>query len=156
MKGSWVLPCPVLPSVRSMGQGIVLVVAICLVWTVPASAQTGGPYDLHWNVIAGGGGTMTGGSYSLSGSIGQPATAVSAGGAFTVTGGFWVFPTPIPGDIDGDGHVDVIDLLWLLGAFGYSVGNPNYLPQCDLYPTSPDGSVDVLDLLALIDTFGKY
>lgn len=50
----------------------------------------------------------------------------------------------------------MIDLLYLIQAFGSSSGQSNYLPQCDMYPTPPDGAVDVLDLLVLIDTFGKY
>ena len=48
------------------------------------------PYDLSWYTIDGGGGTSTGGSFSLSGTIGQPDAGVPlTGGAFTLTGGFW-------------------------------------------------------------------
>jgi hypothetical protein len=56
-----------------------------------ASAQSGGGYDLTWNVIAGGGGTSTGGAYSLSGTIGQSdASPVPlSGGSYTLNGGFW-------------------------------------------------------------------
>jgi hypothetical protein len=44
---------------------------------------------MPWYAISGGGGTSTGGTYSLSGTIGQPATATLAGGNFAVVGGFW-------------------------------------------------------------------
>jgi len=40
--------------------------------------------------VDGGGGTSSGGTFSVSGTIGQPdAAPVSAGGTFAVTGGFW-------------------------------------------------------------------
>ena len=57
---------------------------------VPASAQSGGGYDLTWNTIDGGGGTSAGGNYSLSGTIGQPDAGTMSGGAYTLNGGFWV------------------------------------------------------------------
>ncbi len=48
------------------------------------------------------------------------------GGDFTLRGGFWTFPTPIPGDINGDGFVDVADLLWLAQTFGSTPPDPRY------------------------------
>ena len=51
-----------------------------------AGAQS---YSIDWSTIDGGGGTSTGGVYSVSGSIGQPDTAALAGGRYTVQGGFW-------------------------------------------------------------------
>ena len=57
-------------------------------------------YSIDWFTIDGGGGTSTGGVYSVSGTIGQPdanATPMT-GGNFSLTGGFWsllsVVPTP--------------------------------------------------------------
>ena|ERR1035438_10283550 len=48
------------------------------------------PYSIDWYKIAGGGGTSTGGVYSVSGTIGQPdAGAPMSGGNFSLTGGFW-------------------------------------------------------------------
>ncbi|MGO8677067.1 MAG: hypothetical protein ACLQVX_14500 [Limisphaerales bacterium] len=59
-----------------------------------ARAQT---YDLSWFAIDGGGGTSSGGTYSLSGTIGQPDAGVLSGGNYTLTGGFWsaAIATPI-------------------------------------------------------------
>jgi len=62
-----------------------------------ASAQS---YSVDWYKIAGGGGTSTGGTYSVSGTIGQPdASGVMSGGNYSVTGGFWalVQVVQIPG-----------------------------------------------------------
>ena len=57
--------------------------------TSQVAAQTGGPYDLTWNVVDGGGGQGTGGLYTLTGTIGQPDAGQIAGGAYTLGGGFW-------------------------------------------------------------------
>src|ERR1035437_8672222 len=47
-------------------------------------------YSVDWYKIAGGGGTSTGGLYSVSGTIGQPdASGAMTGGNYSLTGGFW-------------------------------------------------------------------
>jgi hypothetical protein len=47
-------------------------------------------YSIDWYKIAGGGGTSTGGTYQISGTIGQPdASSTMTGGNYLVTGGFW-------------------------------------------------------------------
>lgn len=57
-------------------------------------AQSGGPFDLTWYSIDGGGQTgyaCTGGSFALSGTIGQPdAGPPLGGGTFGLDGGFWL------------------------------------------------------------------
>src|SRR5438093_5769544 len=64
--------------------------------------QTSAQFDLSRNVIAGGGGTSSGGNLGLSGTNGQASAGMtSSGGQFTVTGGFWqpetgATPTPLP------------------------------------------------------------
>jgi hypothetical protein len=58
-----------------------------------AHAQT---YAIDWSTIDGGGGTSTGGVYSVSGTIGQPdAGGPMTNGQYSVTGGFWALPTAI-------------------------------------------------------------
>jgi hypothetical protein len=48
------------------------------------------PYSIDWYKVAGGGGTSTGGVYTVSGTIGQhDAGGPMAGGNFSLTGGFW-------------------------------------------------------------------
>ena len=50
----------------------------------------GQDYSINWHKIAGGGGTSTGGVYSVSGTIGQhDAGGPMTGGNFSLTGGFW-------------------------------------------------------------------
>jgi hypothetical protein len=68
-----------------------------------ARGQSGGPFDLSWSTIHGGGGTSvgsTGGAdtttssqFTLTGTIGQPDAGIATlrGGQFSLTGGFWSF-----------------------------------------------------------------
>ena len=46
-------------------------------------------YSIDWFTIDGGGGTSTGGVYSVSGTIGQPDAGHMSGGNYTLDGGFW-------------------------------------------------------------------
>ena len=46
-------------------------------------------YALDWYKFAGGGGTSTGGAYSVSGTVGQPdASGPLTGGSYSLTGGY--------------------------------------------------------------------
>jgi hypothetical protein len=90
-----------------------------------------GDYQIVWSTIDGGGGTSTGGTYKLVGTIGQPDAAYSAGGDYEVLGGFWPggplcivefedfarfaehwlgSGSGLSGDLDDDGDVDIKDL----------------------------------------------
>ena len=58
-------------------------------------SQANAQFDLSWYTIDGGGGTSAGGSFSLSGTIGQhDAGGPMTGGSFSLTGGFWVGGAP--------------------------------------------------------------
>ena len=46
-------------------------------------------YTVDWFTVDGGGGTSTGGVYSVSGTIGQPDAGRMSGGSYTLDGGFW-------------------------------------------------------------------
>lgn len=46
-------------------------------------------YNIDWFTIDGGGGTSSGGTYTLSGTIGQPDAGKLTGGNYTIQGGFW-------------------------------------------------------------------
>ena len=65
-----------------------LVIALVLSFQRSAFAQS---YAIDWSTIDGGGGTSTGGVYSVSGTIGQPdaSTTTMAGGQYSLAGGFW-------------------------------------------------------------------
>lgn len=70
-----------------------ILAVLLLLTTVAALAQTEGAptYAIDSYTIDGGGGTSTGGSFSLSGTVGQPdaSPVASTGGVFSMAGGFW-------------------------------------------------------------------
>ncbi len=61
----------------------------------------------------------------------------------------WVLP-PCPSDINGDGFVNVLDLIRLLLCFGQPA-----VPGCEAEDLNGDGSVNVLDLIELLLDFGQ-
>jgi len=78
----------VTPRVAQTASLLVLILPVLL--ARPVSAQTGGPFDLSWSTIDGGGITYSsGGDFTVGGTIGQPDAGVLSNGAFSVSGGFW-------------------------------------------------------------------
>ena len=79
----------------------------------PAAAlgQMGPNLDLTWSTIDGGGGTSSGGGFTVSGSIGQPDAGAMSGGGLTLAGGFWGAggPPPCYPDCNADGLLTVAD-----------------------------------------------
>ena len=60
--------------------------------------------------------------------------------------------TRIFGDVNGDGQVDVLDLLIVAAAFNSVPGSPGWNPDADL---NQDSIVDILDLVLVGLDFGK-
>ena len=65
---------------------LMLALAVLLAGGATVCAQA---YAIDWFTIDGGGGTSTGGVYSISGTIGQPDAGRMSGGSYTIDGGFW-------------------------------------------------------------------
>jgi uncharacterized repeat protein (TIGR01451 family) len=91
-----------------------------------ASAQS---YAIPWWTVDGGG-TMTasGGTYSLSGTAGQPDAGVLSGGAYSVAGGFWGGAGQGSGLFEADlavGLSDSPDPVTGLGAVTYTIAVSN-------------------------------
>ena len=53
----------------------------------PAAPTAG--YEISWYTIDGGGGSSSGGSYQLDGTIGQADAGALSGGGYTLNDGFW-------------------------------------------------------------------
>ncbi len=133
---------------RRMTLAAGLVIALLLSSVPAALAQTGGPYDLSWHNI-GPGGSASGGSYDLLGSIGQPDAATMSGGSYTLTGGFLPGgPTcALAGDLDNDGQVTVLDIQLIAAAW----------PQASAsfpYDQNGDGDLDIQDVILVAAQFG--
>lgn len=120
---------------------VMLLAGCLLIFPIPALSQTGGPYDLSWNTIDGGGGQSSGGQYILRGTIGQPDAGWMAGGSYELLGGFW------PGEplcIVDFYHYARFAELWLETGPGLAA---------DLYE---DNIVDLLDLKLFVDEWLYY
>jgi hypothetical protein len=61
------------------------------------------------------------------------------------------FGGAIPGDIDGDGDVDIADLGELLASYDTCDGDPDWNPAVDI---NGDGCIDIADLGELLANFG--
>ena len=69
--------------------GIVLTLAALLIITAIVFAQSG-DYTLSWWTVDNGGGTSSGGTYAVNGTLGQPdAGSLLNGGQYGIQGGFW-------------------------------------------------------------------
>ena len=64
----------------------ILTTGAVLLATLTVHAQQ---YSIDSHTIAGGGGTSTGGGFSVSGTIGQPDAGAMSGGNYSLAGGFW-------------------------------------------------------------------
>jgi hypothetical protein len=65
---------------------LLLVLVAAITRLAPLFAQN---YAINWYSVGGGGGTSSGGIYSLGGTIGQPDAGVLTGAEFELVGGFW-------------------------------------------------------------------
>src|SRR5438093_13726584 len=75
------------PSALGFRHSFVIIPLLGLLFAVTRlSAQN---YSIDWFTTDGGGGSSSGGSYTLSGTIGQPDAGTSSGGTYTLEGGFW-------------------------------------------------------------------
>jgi|ERR1043166_1099084 len=77
-----------LEKIPIMKRALLLFAVAATLSLLPSGAR-GQTYSIDWYTIDGGGGTSTGGAYSLSGTIGQPDAGGMSGGSFSIDGGFW-------------------------------------------------------------------
>lgn len=68
-------------------KGLITLLAICLLTALLAWGQTGEDYDLSRSTVSSGGGTISGGDFTLTVTIGEPYAGVMTGGDFTLIGG---------------------------------------------------------------------
>jgi uncharacterized repeat protein (TIGR01451 family) len=92
-------PMPVPGRNPKLRAGLVALVAL-----VPPSAALAQPYAVAWHTVdAGGAMDGTGGTYGISGTLGQPdAGGPFAGGTYLVQGGFWALIAPGGAGVQAD------------------------------------------------------
>src|SRR3989344_9424029 len=59
----------------------------------------------------------------------------------------------LPGDVNGDGVVNILDFQLLSNSFGKSVGQTGYDARCNFVAT--DNTINILDFQILSNNFGK-
>jgi len=86
---------------------------------------------------------------NLTDSYGQP-----LGLPHIVYNGLYQAPyTRITGDINGDGIVDIFDVVIVAAAFGTTPSDPNWDPRADLKPEF--GLIDIFDFVVVATHFGE-
>jgi hypothetical protein len=135
-------------------RSISMVVAVLSVFITAAVAQLAAPagFDISWSTVDGGGGVSVGGTFALTGTIGQPdAGPILSGGGFSVAGGFWpgsVQPEPTcPADValPHNGMVDIDDLVVVITHWGQAGG---------LGDVNHDNAINIDDLVQVIVHWG--
>jgi len=89
---------PRIPKRRPVGalQTLARISTLLLILFAASSSLRAQSFSIDWFTIDGGGGTSTGGVYSVSGTIGQPdAGGPLTNGQYSATGGFWALPTAV-------------------------------------------------------------
>lgn len=57
-----------------------------------------------------------------------------------------------PGDLDGDGDVDIYDIVKICGCYGTREGDPLYDGDCDI---DGDGDIDIYDIVIICNYYGQ-
>ena len=70
-----------------------VMVLLVLVSVISGVALATGAYEVNWWDVSGGGGSSSGGAYTLNGTIGQPDAGDMQGGPYAISGGFWAGST---------------------------------------------------------------
>ena len=89
-------------------------------WLTSSSGHA--EYSISHSVIAGGGATSTGGVFTVSGTIGQPAAGTMTGGNYTLQGGFWsvsVVQTPGAPKLEVIQAGNLVQIVWPSPADGW-------------------------------------
>jgi hypothetical protein len=76
---------------------VVAVTVAGLAFSAASASIQANDYSVSWYTFDGGGGTSTGDSYSLMGTIGQPDAGSNSGTGYDLTGGFWAWVARYPG-----------------------------------------------------------
>jgi len=109
---------------------------------VPLGALYAADFELTRSTIDGGGAMRsTGGSFELSGTIGQPDAGVMSNGPFELTGGFWFAVKP--GDCNEDGVVGRGDHPALRDC--WTGPNATVGIECACFDLDGNGRIDLAD-----------
>jgi PKD repeat protein len=145
---------------------LVLLGLLCLITT--ASAMGSANFDLSWNVMGGGGGSLTSPSYTIGSTVGQ-ITGLSTSTNYKLQAGFWVTGdacglgvTPLPGyanpptdpdgdciyeDLNGNGRLDFADVVLYFNQMTWIAANE----PIAAFDLNGNGRIDFADIVALFN-----
>jgi hypothetical protein len=101
-----------------------------LVLALSAALAEAQNFSLDWWTVDGGGGTSTGGVFTVSGTISQPDAGRMTGGTFALEGGFWgviAIQTPGAPTLYITNQSGVVKVYWLLPATDWVLERTNRL-----------------------------
>ena len=127
---------------------VLLALVLCLAATGAALAMSSASYNLPWTALSGGGGDRSSPSYVLGDTVGQSsAIGLSQSTNYRLGSGYWyrdseMLPAPLVGDVNGDGKVNVLDMI-RIGMHWGETGPPGWIPE----DVNQDGVINVLDMI---------
>lgn len=123
----------------------ILTISISICSTTSSNAQL----DISWYTMDSGGGNSVGGMFELDGTIGQIDAGTLTGGTFKLTGGFWAVaqPATLLGDVNLDGTVNLLDV----DPFVDRISSGTYQAEADC---NQDGTINLLDIDPFIAILG--
>jgi hypothetical protein len=109
---------------RSLWPSGCLAISLALAALLAPAVSRAQNYSIDWFKVAGGGGTSTGGVFTVSGTIGQPDAGAMTNGSFTIVGGFWSFVAAVQTEGAPILHVartvtNTVNVSWLKPADGW-------------------------------------
>jgi len=111
-------------------------VALLLLVAVARTAQAQS-YSINWSKIAGGGGTSTGGTFAVSGTLGQPdASGPLTNAQYSLRGGFWILPQAT--QTVGAPTLSIVPAAPGQAILSWSPATPGFILQETLNLTSPN------------------
>jgi hypothetical protein len=107
-----------------------IAIALCVfgIKTIGSAAD----FSIDWSKIAGGGGTSSGGQFSVSGTIGQHDAGQMSGGSFSLVTGFWsafvAVPTPGAPLLVIQPQGNNVRISWAASATGFVLEQSPHVP----------------------------
>jgi hypothetical protein len=122
-----------------MKQPILRTLTVMLALLAASVTTTAQSYSIDWHTINGGGGTSTGGMFSVSGTLGQPdAGGPMTNGQYSLTGGFWALPGVI--QTPGAPTLHIAATAPGLATISWSPATPGFVLQMSDNLTTPNWS----------------
>ena len=120
--------------------------------SVCAAQSSSANYTLLCSVTASGGNASSSASYSLGSTLGQPSPiGLSSSPLNNLEAGFWYQKVLPPGDVTGDGAVNVLDMI---AVRNHLYEDPASDPEMARFDFTGDGKINVLDMIFVRNHLG--